>query len=185
MSGQAVEQTVAGHPRRIGQAAARGISIRAVASSDAGSIASMWERCALATRIARFHAPVRDIPASYLQAVFADPSASVVAACADTPGLLLAIPGHRQPRMGSASALHYWGRSSRHWLSAPVRGHGRAQALSCVWCAWGEFRHDHGPCPSRQQRPLDHDEPVVVPPDVPVRRRRVLGGAINEYHRAA
>jgi GNAT superfamily N-acetyltransferase len=41
----------------------------------------MWKRCALATRIARFHAPVRNIPASYLTAVFADPSASVVAAC--------------------------------------------------------------------------------------------------------
>lgn len=39
----------------------------------------MWERCSLATRIARFHAPVRDIPASYLKAVLSDPSASLVA----------------------------------------------------------------------------------------------------------
>lgn len=81
MTGQAVEQTAAGRLRRIGQAAARFISIRAVGRSDAGAITSMWERCALATRIGRFHAPVRDIPAPYLQAVFADPSASVVAAC--------------------------------------------------------------------------------------------------------
>jgi GNAT superfamily N-acetyltransferase len=58
-----------------------GISVRPVTGSDAPTIASMWERCALATRIARFHAPVRNIPASYLNAVFADPSASVVAAC--------------------------------------------------------------------------------------------------------
>ncbi len=70
-----------GHPRRTGQAAARGISVRRVTGSDARTIASMWQRCTLATRIARFHAPVRDIPASYLETVFAGPSASVVAAC--------------------------------------------------------------------------------------------------------
>ena len=37
---------------------------------------------------------------------------------------------------------------------------------------------------TRQQRPPDHDEPVVIPLDAPVQRRKVLGGVINEYHRA-
>ena len=53
--------------------------LRPPASSDLSPITAMWERCSLATRIARFHAPVRDIPASYLKAVLSDPSTSLVA----------------------------------------------------------------------------------------------------------
>ena len=40
----------------------------------------MWERCSRATRTSRFRAPVRDLPAAYLAAVLADPTASVLAA---------------------------------------------------------------------------------------------------------
>jgi putative transposase len=39
----------------------------------------------------------------------------------------------------------------------------------------------HWPHQSRQQRPPDHDEPVVVPPGAPVQRWKLLGGVINEY----
>ena len=42
-------------------------------------ITAMWERCSLATRIARFHAPVRNIPASYLRTMLSDPSTSLIA----------------------------------------------------------------------------------------------------------
>jgi transposase InsO family protein len=46
----------------------------------------------------------------------------------------------------------------------------------------------HRPHQSRQQRPPDHDDQndqASVPPNLPVPRRTVLGGVINEYHRAA
>jgi putative transposase len=38
---------------------------------------------------------------------------------------------------------------------------------------------------SRQQRPPDHNTQVVLPLDAPVQRRKVPGGVINEYYRAA
>ncbi|HEX6527177.1 MAG TPA: GNAT family N-acetyltransferase [Streptosporangiaceae bacterium] len=53
--------------------------LRPPARGDLPRIIAMWERCSLATRMARFHAPVRDIPASYLGTVLSDPSASLVA----------------------------------------------------------------------------------------------------------
>jgi GNAT superfamily N-acetyltransferase len=55
------------------------IWVRAPGGCDLAGISAMWERCSLATRIGRFHAPVRDIPASYLETVLADPASSLVA----------------------------------------------------------------------------------------------------------
>jgi hypothetical protein len=43
----------------------------------------------------------------------------------------------------------------------------------------------HRPHQSRQQRPPDHDDQADLPPDLPVHWRKVLGGVINEYYRAA
>jgi putative transposase len=43
----------------------------------------------------------------------------------------------------------------------------------------------HRPHQSRQQRPPDHDGQASSPPDLPIQRRKVLGGVINEYYRAA
>jgi putative transposase len=43
----------------------------------------------------------------------------------------------------------------------------------------------HRPHQSRQQRPPDQNGQVSAPLNLPVQRRQVLGGVINEYYRAA
>jgi putative transposase len=43
----------------------------------------------------------------------------------------------------------------------------------------------HRPHQSRQQRPPDHDGQASPPLYLPVQRRKVLGGVINEYYQAA
>jgi putative transposase len=53
------------------------------------------------------------------------------------------------------------------------------QLQAACWYSWMR------PHQSRQQRPPDHDESIVIPLDAPMQRRKVLGGVINEYHRAA
>jgi putative transposase len=43
----------------------------------------------------------------------------------------------------------------------------------------------HRPHQSRQQRPPDQEGHASPPLDLPVRRRKVLGGVINESYQAA
>jgi putative transposase len=57
--------------------------------------------------------------------------------------------------------------------------------LRAVLRTYAAHYDGHRPHQSRHQRPPDRDERVVVPLDAPVQRRKVLGGVINEYHRAA
>ena len=57
--------------------------------------------------------------------------------------------------------------------------------LRAVLRAYAGHCNAHRPYQSRQQRPPGYDESIVIPLDAPVQRRKVLGGVINEYHRAA
>jgi hypothetical protein len=57
--------------------------------------------------------------------------------------------------------------------------------LRSVLGEYAEHYNGHRPHQPRAQRPPDHDEQAVVPLEGRIERRKVLGGLINEYHRAA
>jgi hypothetical protein len=60
-----------------------------------------------------------------------------------------------------------------------------ASHLRAVLQTYAQHYNAHRPHQSRNQRPPHCDEPAFVPLSAPVRCRKVLGGVINEYHRAA
>jgi hypothetical protein len=57
--------------------------------------------------------------------------------------------------------------------------------LRSVLGEYASHYNGHRPHQSRQQRPPDQDGQVSPPLDLPVQRRKVLGGVINEYYQAA
>jgi hypothetical protein len=57
--------------------------------------------------------------------------------------------------------------------------------LRSVLSEYAGHYNRHRPHQSRQQRPPDQDGQTKAPLDLPVQRRKVLGGVINEYYRAA
>jgi putative transposase len=57
--------------------------------------------------------------------------------------------------------------------------------LRSVLGQYAAHYNGHRPHQSRQQRPPDQDGQVSPPLDLPVQRRKVLGGVINEYYQAA
>jgi putative transposase len=77
-----------------------------------------------------------------------------------------------------------WVRTVRSECTDRMLIHGEAHLRAVLGIYAGHY-NGHRPHQSRQQRPPDRDELVVVRLDAPALRRKVLGGVINEYHRAA
>ena len=68
------------------------------------------------------------------------------------------------------------------WHALDIDGHD----LTAVMKAYLTHYNTHRPHQSRDQHaPNDEHQSVTVPIDGPIRRHQVLGGVINEYHRAA
>jgi transposase InsO family protein len=59
------------------------------------------------------------------------------------------------------------------------------QHLRSILRKYVDHYNGHRPHQSRRQRPPDDDERTVLPMEGGILRRKVLGGLINEYHRAA
>jgi len=57
--------------------------------------------------------------------------------------------------------------------------------LRAVLTGYETHYNGHRPHQSREQRPPIHDPGQVIDLTATIRRRQVLGGLINEYHRAA
>jgi putative transposase len=77
-----------------------------------------------------------------------------------------------------------WVRTVRAECTDRMLIYGEAHLRAVLRTYVGHY-NGHRPHKSRRQRLPDHDEPAVVPLRASVLLWRVLGGVIDEYHRAA
>jgi len=77
-----------------------------------------------------------------------------------------------------------WVRTARAECTDRMLIYGERHLRSVLGEYAGHY-NGHRPHQSRQQRPPDRDDQARVPLDLPVQRRKVLGGVINEYYQAA
>ena len=127
----------------------------------------------LGDRISPFRFLIRDRDAKFtttFDAIFADQGVTVVTTPPRTPRAnCYAERRVRTARAQCTDRMLMF--SERHLRSVPGQ--------------YAGHYNGHRPHQSRQQRPPDHDGQASPPPSLPVQRRKVLDGMINEYFHAA